>query len=205
MDVAHFLAELVEQARAQSILEVVAVTTAILYLLLAIQQRIACWFFAAISTSIYIYLFVEVKLYMESVLNLYYLGMAVYGWYVWSRKRPDEARRPVTMWPLRVHMIAIVAITLVAAFSGHWLSTNTDAAYPYVDSMTTWFALWATYLVAEKVLENWWYWFVIDSVSVFIYWSRDLQLTSILFVFYVLIIPFGIYSWTRSMRREQAS
>ena len=54
--------------------------------------------------------------------------------------------------------------------------------------------------VARKVLENWWYWLAIDVASVFIYWARDLQLTSLLFIIYVIMIPFGLVSWTRSYR-----
>ena len=68
---------------------------------------------------------------------------------------------------------------------------------------TAWSAIWATFLVARKVLENWWYWLAIDAASVIIYWMRDLQLTSLLFVAYVLMIPFGLISWTRSWREAQ--
>ncbi len=88
------------------------------------------------------------------------------------------------------------------ACTGYVLSVNTDAAFPYIDSLTTWSAIWATFLVARKVLENWWYWLVIDSASVLIYWSRELQLTAALFALYVLMIPFGLYSWTRSFRQQ---
>jgi hypothetical protein len=34
---------------------------------------------------------------------------------------------------------------------------------------------------------------------VIIYWLRDLELTALLFVLYLLLIPFGIASWRRSM------
>ena len=88
----------------------------------------------------------------------------------------------------------------MAMISGWLLHRFTDAAIPYVDSMTTFAAIWATYLVARKIFENWWYWLAIDSASVFIYWSRDLELTSLLFVLYVIMIPFGIVSWTRSYK-----
>ena len=97
-------------------------------------------------------------------------------------------------------LIALLAIAIISFLSGYLLDRFTDAAFPYIDSMTTWSALWATFLVARKVLENWWYWLVIDAVSVFVYWERDLQLTALLFVIYVAIIPIGLLSWTRSYR-----
>ena len=195
-------ATLLEQARAQSLPEVIAVIAAILYLLFAIRENIICWFFAAISTAIYVWLFIEAKLYMESVLNGFYLIMAGYGYFVWNSGRRDGGNKPVVVWPLETHLKAIAAIITVSVANGYLLSAFSDAAFPYIDSLTTWFAIWSTFLVARKVLENWWYWLVIDSASVIIYWSRDLQLTSVLFVVYVCMIPIGLYSWNKSMREQ---
>ncbi len=184
-------------------LETTAVVAAILYLLLAIRENIWCWLFAGISTAIYVYLFITAQLYMESALNVFYLAMAIYGFSVWYRGRTDEHELPVSVWAVRTHGFAIAAILLASLVSGYLLDTRTDAAFPYIDSLTTWSAIWATFLVARKVLENWWYWLVIDIASIFIYWSRDLQLTSLLFIVYVIMIPFGLISWTRSWREAQ--
>lgn len=197
-------AEILDQARAQSPAEVVAVAAAIAYLIFAIRQNILCWLFAAISTSIYIYLFVDAKLYMEAVLNGFYLAMAAYGWLVWRSGTSASAELPVVRWPLRTHLLAGTSLVLLSVMTGTALHHCTDAAFPFIDSMTTWFAIWATFLVARKVLENWWYWLVIDLVSVFIYWTRDLQLTGVLFAVYVIMIPFGLAAWGRSMRQREA-
>ena len=196
------LTQVIEQARAQSVPEVIAVVAAIAYLGFAIRQQIICWLFAAISTAIYIWLFIEAKLYMESVLNVFYLVMAGYGWWVWSNGRDHGHDRPVVIWPGSWHLVAIVVIGCLSALSGYLLSVYSDAAFPYVDSMTTWFAIWATFLVARKVLENWWYWLLIDIASIFIYWTRDLQLTALLFVIYVIMIPIGLISWRNSMHEQ---
>lgn len=185
-------------------LESFAVLMAVAYLLLAIRQNIWCWLCAGISTAIYVRLFFGARLYMESGLNAFYFAMAVYGWYVWMSGRSDGHERPVVTWSARTHAIAIVLIVVASVASGFVLSKQTDAAYPYIDSATTWSAIWTTFLVARKVLENWWYWLVIDSASVLIYWSRGLELTSLLFVLYVVMIPFGIVSWSKSMREQAA-
>ena len=195
------LDKIIEQTAAQSLLEIIAVLSAIAYLVFVIHEKIICWFFAAISTAIYVWLFIDAKLYMGSVLNVFYLLMAAYGFALW---RSGGGGRPVVVWPLRMHLIAIVVICAVATINGYLLGFYSDAAFPYIDSLTTWFAIWATFLVARKVLENWWYWLVIDVVSVFIYSSRDLQLTSALFVIYIIMIPCGLIAWTRTFRRQAA-
>ena len=194
--------ELAAEFLAWSPAELAAVVLAVLYLLLAIRQVIWCWLCAGISTAIYVWLFFEARLYMESLLNVFYFGMAVYGWHTWSSGADGDDQLPVSIWPMRVHVIALAVVALLVAGTGSWLQQNTDAVYPFIDSATTYAAIWATFLVARKVLENWYYWLVIDIVSIFIYWSRDLELTALLFVVYLIMIPFGIINWTRSMRAD---
>ena len=198
------LDQLIEQALAFAPLEVVAVLLAIAYLVLAIRQNIWCWACAGISTAIYVWLFIDAKLYMESALNGFYFVMAIYGWTVWNSGRTNDHEKPVSVWPPRTHAFAVAAIAIASLVNGYLLTRYSDAAYPYVDSLTTWSAIWATFLVARKVLENWWYWLLIDVASIFIYWSRDLHLTALLFVIYVVMIPFGLIAWARSMREQLA-
>ena len=196
-------ATLLGQLAALSAIEIAAVGFAIAYLLLAIRESIWCWYCAAISTALYVYLFVGARLYMESLLNGFYFAMAVYGWYVWRRGGTPQHRLPVSVWPLRLHLLAWLAIVFLTIGSGALLAEYTDAAFPYVDSLTTFSAIWATFLVARKVLENWWYWLIIDSASVAIYWLRDLPLTALLFIGYVILIPFGLFSWWRSWASQR--
>ena len=199
-----FLTTLAEQAGTYSPVELIAVLLAIAYLLLAIRQNIWCWLCAGISTAIYVYLFFDAKLYMQSVLNAYYFSMAIYGLRVWSSAGTDAAQLPVTIWSVRVHAVAIAAILMISAANGFLMHKFTDAVYPYIDALTTWGAMWATFLLARKVLENWWYWLVIDFVLIIIYWLSDLELTAMLYLVYVIMIPFGLMSWTRSWRRQAA-
>jgi nicotinamide mononucleotide transporter len=198
----RLLATLVEQLQSLSGLEFTAVVLAIAYLVLAIRQNIWCWICAGISTGIYIALFLDARLYMQSVLNAFYLAMAIYGWISWRQGVDRQESLPVVRWRSSLHATALVVVLAGSLATGWGLSRWTDAAYPYVDSMTTFAAIWATFLVARKVLENWWYWLVIDMASVVIYWDRGLQLTSMLFLVYVCMIPVGYLAWRRSMHEQ---
>lgn len=200
------ISRLTEELIAWSPAELAAVILAILYLLLAIRQNIWCWLCAGLSTALYVWLFFEARLYMESLLNVFYFGMAIYGWYNWSSGGQKSETLAVSVCPAKTHVMAMGTVAVLVALVGGWLNQHTDAAFPFVDSATTFLAIWATFLVARKVLENWYYWLVIDIVSIFIYWERGLELTALLFLLYVLMIPFGIINWTRSRReRMQAT
>ena len=176
-------------------IEPTAVVLAIAYLLLAIKQNISCWFAAFFSSLLYFFVMYSAGLYMEAGLQIFYCIMAVYGWTQWRTSLPDNTKFLVKTWNRNQHLKAISLIILLALSSGWALEKLTNAALPFIDSLTTWGAIVTTYMVAKRLLENWIYWFVIDTISVFLFYSRGLFLTSMLFFVYLIIIYFGYKSW----------
>lgn len=184
---------------AMSVAEFAAVGLAIAYLLLAIRQSLWCWPAAIASAAIYIVLMFAAGLYMESALQFFYIGMAVYGWFHWAQGGSKNERLPVTDWPLAFNLPPLLLIVVLSLLSGGLLDAFSAAAYPYTDSFTTWGAIVTTWMVARKVLQNWHYWFVIDAVSVFLFWQRGLYLTAMLFVVYLILIVVGYRTWRRDL------
>lgn len=195
------LDRLVAAAETMSVPEVVAVLLAITYLLLVIRQNILCWAAALASVLIYLVIFFNAQLYMESALQIFYAAMAVYGWYQWKYGGIEHQGLRIVTWRLHIHAIVIGGILGLTLGFG-WVLSATDAAFPYLDSFTTVAAVITTYMVTRKVLENWAYWFVIDGLSVYLYVSRELYLTAGLFVLYLVMILIGFRCWWREWRSE---
>jgi nicotinamide mononucleotide transporter len=191
-----------EQFMRNSLLELTAVVFAIAYLILAVRENILCWVAAGISTVIFLAIFWDVKLYMESGLQVYYLAMAVFGWHQWRQVGNGSTSLQVSMWSMRKHLVALALIAMLTLISGYLLNSGTDAKLPYLDSFTTWASVVTTVMVARKVLENWVYWLVIDSVSIYLYIDRELYFTAILFAVYIVIIFFGWFSWSKNYQRN---
>ena len=179
--------------------EILAAILAIIYLLLALKQDIRCWIAWIISSLMYLFVMLYAGLLMESALQIFYVGMGIYGWMQWD-KRAAQDKLSIRRWNKKQHFYAIGSLLCIVVISGYLLSLNSNAVAPYIDSFTTWGAILATFMVAKKVLENWIYWFVIDFVSVFLFLSRELYPTAVLFVIYLVIIVFGYRAWIKAMR-----
>lgn len=192
---------IIQQFQGSSWLELVAVIFAIAYLVLAVRENILCWYAAFISTSIFLVIFWQVKLYMESGLQVYYLAMAIYGWYQWTRGGTKHTGIAITSWSTKTHVSVLALVIAATIISGLLLQTYSDARLPYLDSFTTWASVVTTYMVAKKVLENWLYWLVIDSVAIYLYLDRELYFTALLFLAYIVIVIFGFYIWFQEYRR----
>jgi nicotinamide mononucleotide transporter len=182
-------------------LELVAMLLSLAYVLLAAKGSLWCWPAAFISTALYTYIFYDVLLLMDSALNAYYLLMAVYGYWQWSKKTHNNSKSNIELsivsWELSWHIKACIALTLTALALGYFMANFTKADFPYLDTFTTVFAVFATYLVANKVLENWLYWIVIDFVSIYLYIEKGLIPTTVLFVIFVIVACYGYAKWLK--------
>jgi nicotinamide mononucleotide transporter len=181
----------------QNWLESTAVIFAILYLILAVKQNILCWTAGILSSILYFFIMQKAGLYMEAYLQVFYVVMGIYGWSQWRVSNASNPSFIVNTWSKYQHMIAILIILALSLLSGFLLERYTDAALPFLDALVAWGAVVATYMVAKKLLENWIYWFVIDTTSIYLFISRDLWLTALLFMIYIIIIYFGYQSWSK--------
>ena len=195
------ISETLAELQRNSIQELVAVILAVLYLALAVRQNIYCWHAAFLSSAIFLVVFWQVDLFMESGLQIYYLVMAVYGWWSWRYGNQDRQSLHISTWPISYHLLAISIIAAATWISGQLLA-ETNQRLAYLDSFTTWSAILTTFMVARKVLENWIYWIVIDTASIYLYLDRGLYFTALLFTIYIVIILFGFRAWLKDYRTE---
>ena len=193
--------------------EAFATVLALAYVVLAAKGNMWCWPAALISTAIYSVIFFDVSLLMESLLNVYYMAMALVGWFRWqlAKKRTAQDQQkenialPIVSWPFKNHLIGFVILVPIALFLGYFMDSNTQADFAYLDTFTTVFAVYTTYLVAIRVLENWLYWIVINAVSIYLYLNKDLMfLTALMFAYTVLAI-WGYYTWSKQHKLQKAT
>ena len=182
-----------------SIIESLAVLFGVLYVLLAVKEIIWCWLSAAISVILYFFIFFSAQLYLETILQVFYLFMAFYGYYSWNK---DSKVLSVIKWKLIKHLLIIFSGIIVTILLGYYFSNYTESALPYIDSFTTVFAILTTYMVTKKELYNWLYWIVIDFVSVYMYFSRELKLTALLFIFYTILAIIGYFTWLKNVKNN---
>ena len=129
----------VEQAwLAMSWWEVAAVLLGLAYLILAMFEHISCWYAAFFSTAIYTFLFWDVNLLMDSALQVYYMAMAVYGWWQWQQ--PGDSNKTnlaISQWRWKTHCPVTGLIAGLSLASGFLPDKNTQAEWAHQDSFTT--------------------------------------------------------------------
>ena len=188
-----------------TLLEYIAIATALAYVVLAAKEIIWCWLFGGISSLIYVYLTYSANLVGESLISSFYVVMAIYGLYQWKYGKKAHEDLKIHEWRTPNHLGAILLGFISAAAFGRVFSDLFDSAMPHTDAFTTSFSLIATYMVTRKVLSNWLYWVVIDAFNIFLYWHRGLEPTAGLYGIYTVLAIVGYLSWRKEWMASRIS
>ena len=195
-----FFTLLWEGIKATSIIEWLAVLSSLTYVVLAAKRMLICWWFAFIGSSLFVYLCYVGHLYIESILQLFYVVMAVVGWFSWKLSKADDVE--IKTWSFKNHVLNIVVSGFVALLLGFIFDQYTLQANPYVDAFTTCYSLSATFMVTRKIMGNWIYWIVIDLVSIYLYAQQDYYLTAVQYGIFTLLAIYGFMAWKKEYKRQ---
>ena len=176
--------------------ELLAVAFGIAYVLLAAKESLWTWLFAFLGTLIYTILFWEGALISSSILNFYYMVMAVYGFILWRGNGKSEELE-ISSYGLNKNLSIIAGGIVISLAVGYLSETYAEAKFAYLDAFVMIFSIIATWMLANKILENWLYWIVIDSAAVFLYFKSEYYATVVLFSLYVILAFWGYYSWRK--------
>lgn len=196
-----FVTSVYEGIKATSLIEWLAVISTLTYVILVSKRLIICWLFAFIGSSLFVYLCYIGNLYIESLLQLFYVAMAIVGWFNWKKAASNTSA--LRTWKINFHIINILISGLLAFILGFIFDHYTNQANPYMDAFTTCFSLSATYMVTQKIVENWIYWIIIDLVSIFLYAQRDYNLTAVQYGLFTILAVIGYVVWQKEYKTQK--
>lgn len=183
------------------VLEAVAAVGNLAYTLLMLYEKRIGWIFGLVASLLGAALFMHQHVYAQAALSMYYVVMAVYGWWSWGRPGANEL--PISRRRLRFHVVLILIGSAVAVLFSFGLQLLPEAQLTELDGFVTAFSLLATWMLARKILENWTYWIVTDIAAIVLYYMLGLYWYAGLYAVYVLISASALVRWTRTWRSQR--
>lgn len=185
----------------ESYLEYTAVGFGVIYVLLASRSNIWCWLMGIISSALYIYINITHQLFQDAILQTYYVLAGFYGWWLWSKKGNIEDEIKIHSFSPQQNLKLIFFGALLVPVFG-FVFAKLGNSLSYFDSAVTVFSFIATWMTAKKILENWYYWVVIDLVAAVMYLIKGLHATSLLYIFFSIISVYGYLEWRKKISVE---
>jgi nicotinamide mononucleotide transporter len=169
------------------------------------RQKLWNWPVGIVNNLAFIVLFLGAGLYGETVLQVVFAAVAVYGWYNWIRGNAStdgkndlpirDASRNELLFGLAATAVGTAGVALI-------LTHGTDSQVPWPDAFALTASLAATYGQAKKIFQHWYVWILIDLVSIPLYFSRGLTLTAILYIGFLALCVYGLVDWKRTRRTD---
>jgi nicotinamide mononucleotide transporter len=164
-----------------------------------------CWPVGLVSVLLYAWIFIDARLYSDTLLQVAFGGLIVYGWRRWLQHLDSDGRVEVAPLP-RDQLIAHLLIGAIAAIAlGYTMHRWTDAALPWLDATLTAFSLVAQWWQGRRHIAAWWLWIVVDVIYVGEYVAKHLLITAVLYAGFVVLALIGLRAWQRAMSVPEAA
>ncbi|PSH03227.1 MAG: nicotinamide mononucleotide transporter [Acidobacteria bacterium] len=185
-----------------SSLEVFGVLSGAAGVWLAAKENILTWPVGIANNVLFCALFWRSRLYAASCLQLFYIAIAVYGWWRWSHSETGSGTQPIRCTSRLVAWVLVLITASAWAGAYHVLCHYTNSNVPAWDSLTTVLSLTAQYMAGRKLLENWLVWIVANTLNIGLFVFKNLYLNSCLSAFFIVMCVAGYLHWRKTQQRQ---
>lgn len=182
---------------AKNWIELTAASTTSLGIWLTARRNLWCWPVILAADVLYIIVFRSTMLLSDALLQIFFLGFTVYGWWHWWRGMRQDG--VVRVEPLeRANLIAGIAAGAVGCALLGAVTVRLGAALPFLDAALASYSLVASWWQARKHTANWWLWIVVDAIYIGEYIYKRLWPTAVLYAVLVALAVVGLRDWRRA-------
>jgi nicotinamide mononucleotide transporter len=179
------------------------------------KRRVLTWPIGIVSVILYMALFYQIRLYSDTLEQVYYLGASIYGWWMWNKSPKNDGqitdvgysnRRTVFLWIVLTAIVSIVTGFFMSRIHILFPVIFPDAAsFPYLDAITTIMSFSAMWLMAQKKTESWIYWIIVDVIGIGLYFVKDVKFISVLYVILLILAINGLRTWNKTAKTNKVS
>jgi nicotinamide mononucleotide transporter len=200
----YFFAQYATYSNLDIVLEITGVIFGLLSVWYAKKDNILVFPTGLVSTFIYAYLLWKWELLGDSMINVYYFVMSIYGWYHWTRKKGDVVQFPISVMTIKEKYISVVIFvsTLIFVFLVYLYFNKFTNWYNYVDTLLTAIFFVGMWLMAKRKIENWIFWIIGDIISIPLYFAKGYTFTSFQYLIFTIVAVYGYIEWKKILNNN---
>ncbi|TGK54374.1 nicotinamide riboside transporter PnuC [Leptospira kanakyensis] len=190
-----------------SLIEFLGTSSGLVCVYLASRNHILTWPIGIFNSICFFFLFFQIQLYSDMLLQIYFFGSSIYGWYVW-RKRTGAYIKIQSLGKIK-NLVLVFVILCGTYFLGETTSRLPlwfpqvfvkPPEFLYWDAFTTVASIIANFLLAQRKLESWFLWVFVDVVCITIYSLKEIPFVTLEYIVFLLIAFYGCYHWYKEYK-----
>lgn len=159
--------------------------------------------FGIAMVALYFFVFAEARLYSDALLQIFFLIIQLYGWWNWNRSEKIDSGIAVERLSMLARLRWLVATLAAIMLWGAGMAHFTNAVAPFADATVAGLSVAAQMLQSQRKYESWYLWITVDALAVWLFWSRGLHATSILYAVFFAIAIWGLFMWRQTMLKSR--
>lgn len=172
---------------------------------LSIKRNVLNWPAGIIGVIAYLILFYQIQLYADMILQVFFVGQGIYGWYHWQKEKISIGAIEVLFMTTTQRIFIIILLILITFGWGFLLTQYTDGSVPYIDAFAATSSFTANALMARKKIENWILWIVADVVYIGLFWYKELYLSCGIYLIFLVMAITGLITWIKNANTNTVS
>jgi nicotinamide mononucleotide transporter len=153
----------------------------------------------------YVYYFVSTPpLYADTILNIYYFAMSIYGWYFWTRKKSNEVSYPISWCNTSEIKIGLGLFLFFTGIIYLMLIKLTNSNTPILDTLVSSTAITAMWWMAKRKMENWIAWIVSNIIAIPLNFYKGFMLFTLMYILFLWLAVLGYKAWKIDIQSKKS-
>lgn len=182
-------------------IEVTGVVLSLLFLYFEIKGSNWLWPLGILSSALYIVVFYQALFYAEMSLQGYYLVISIYGWNKWVK---GSHHKPLRIHHIQSHQALWISLigVLLFIFIRFILINFTNSPVATGDALITTLSILATWLLTQKIMEQWGLWVIANGLSAVLFFQKQLYPTAFLYLLFTVMSVVGYFQWIKLKQQQ---
>lgn len=177
---------------------------------LASRAKVWNWPVGIVGSVLYIILFYQIQLYSDLFEQIYFVITGFYGWWAWSNMKKAGGKYRIGYGSVRENVYWLLLILAGSLALGMFMKNihiylpqyfSEPASFPYMDAFTTVMSFAATILMAQKRIECWYMWVLVDIIGIGLYFAKDVRFISFEYVIFLVLATQGLMDWRKRFKQ----
>ncbi len=178
-------------------IEIAAALLGVINIVLVVRRSVWNYPFGIAMVALYFFVFWHAKLYSDSLLQIFFLLIQIYGWWAWVRAEQVDHGVAVEWLEQKARLKWVVGTLVAIVIWGTGMARYTDAAAPMADATIAGLSVSAQILQSLRRVESWMLWVTVDALAIGLFAWRGLGITSGLYALFFVLAVVGLLEWRR--------
>lgn len=183
-----------------SILDIVATSLFVIYLVLQILHHKFMWYVYIPSCLAAAITFFDSATWAFAALNVYYIVMGFVGIINWRNDAAsaEEHKGFILLNKMSPKILKIsIAIAVIGIPALYFILGALDDPNPFLDAFTTVLSIIGTWWLTRSIIYQWWIWIIADVFAIWMNINLDKSAFVIQFILCILSSFLGLYIWNK--------